>query len=80
VPLSQPSGESESFANVRLFDIREIRQQLFDGASGCQRLYEHTDSHAHATDARLAAHDLGLHRNAVELLQVAVIAQLQRGL
>ena len=67
---------TESFANIRLFDIREIGKQLFDGAAGRQRLDNHADGYAHATDAWLAAHDLGIHRNAVELLHVVMTAQV----
>jgi hypothetical protein len=33
MPLSQTRSECESFENIRLFDIREAGQQLFDGAA-----------------------------------------------
>jgi len=79
VPLSQVSGETESFANIRLFDIREIGKQLFDGAPCRYRPDDHADGHAHATDAWLAAHNLRIHRNAFELLHVVMIAQAGRG-
>ncbi len=73
--LSQVCGEGERFANIRLFDIREIGKQLFDGAAGCHRPDDHADAHAHAADTWLATHDLRIHRNAVELLHVVMIAQ-----
>jgi hypothetical protein len=74
--LSQARNEGESFENIRLFDIREVGEQLFDGAAGRHRPDDHADSHAHAPDAGLPAHDLRIHRYAVELLHVDMIAQL----
>ena len=76
MPLSQTCSECESFENIRLFDIREVGQQLLDGAACRHRPDDHADGHAHAPDARLPAHDLRIHRYAVELLHVDMIAQL----
>lgn len=70
MPLSQARSEGESFENIRLLDIREVGEQLFDGAAGRHGSDDHADGHAHAPDARLAAHNLGIHRDAVELLHV----------
>jgi hypothetical protein len=76
MPLSQTRSESESFEDIRLFDIREVGQQLFDGAAGRHRPNDHADGHAHAPDARLPAHDPRIHRYALELLHLDMIAQL----
>ena len=73
--LNQACGEAESLANIQLFDIREIGKQLFNSAASCQSLDDHADDYAHAANAWLAAHDLRIHRNAVELLHVVMIAQ-----
>jgi hypothetical protein len=70
VPLSQVCGEGKRFADVRLFDIWKIGQQLFDGAARGHRLDDHAGGHTHAPDAWLAAHDRGIHGNAVEVLYV----------
>jgi hypothetical protein len=74
--LSQARSEGESFENIRLFDIWEVGQQLFDGAAGRHRPDDHADGHAHAPDAWLPAHDFKIHRYAVELLHPGMIAQL----
>jgi len=76
MPLSQTRSEGESLENIRLLDIREVGQQLFDCAAGRHRPDDHADGHAHAPDAWLPAHDLRVHRNAVELLHVDMIAQV----
>ena len=70
MPLSQECSEGERFENIRLFDIWEVGQQLFGGAAGRHGPDDHADGHAHATDAWLPAHNLGIHRDAVELLHV----------
>jgi hypothetical protein len=62
----------------RLFDVREIRRRLLDGAAGCHRFRDHSHSYTHAADAWLATHDFRIHRNAVELLHVAIMAQARR--
>jgi len=74
--LSEACSEGESFENIRLFDIWEVGQQLFHGAAGRHRPDDHADGHAHAPDAWLPAHDLRIHRDAVELLHLDMIAQL----
>ena len=78
MPLCQARSEGESFENIRLVDIREVGQQLFDGAAGRHGPDDHADGHAHAPDAWLPTHDLRIHRDAVELLHVDMIAQLVR--
>ena len=76
--LCQACSEGESFENIRLFEIWEVGQQLFDGATACHRPNDHADGHAHTPDAWLAAHDLWIHRYAVELLHVVMTAQRAR--
>ena len=73
-PLSQMCGEGKSLANIGLFDIGEVRQQLLDSAAGRRRLDDHSDGHTHTSDAWFAAHDLGIHRDAFESLHDAMIA------
>jgi hypothetical protein len=75
MPLSQACGEGESLTNIWLLNIREVCKQLLDGTARCQGLDDHADGYTQATDARLASHDLRVHRNAVELLHVVMIAQ-----
>ena len=76
MPLSQTRSECESIENIQLFDIREVGPQLFDGAVGRHRPDDHANGHAHASDAWVAAHDLRVHHDAIELLHVEMIAQL----
>lgn len=75
MPLSQTRSERQRFQNIRLFDIWKVSQQLFDSATGRHRSNDHADGHAHAPDAWFAAHDFRVHRDAVELLHVVMIAQ-----
>jgi|GEM_PF-4455650 hypothetical protein len=76
MPLSQACSEGESFENIRLFDIWEVGQQLFDGAAGCHGPDDHANGHAQAPDAWLTTHDLRVHRYAVELVHNVMIARL----
>ena len=73
VSLRQAGGKGERLANIHFLEIRKVCQQLLDCAPSGQPLDDHSDGHAHAADARLAAHDLGIHRNAVELLHPVMI-------
>jgi hypothetical protein len=74
VPLGQTGGEREGFPNILLFEIREVGEQFGDSSAGGKRLDDHPDRYAHATDARLAAHDCGIEGYATELLHRVMIA------
>ena len=75
MPLSQTRGEGERPADIRFFDIREVGEQLLDRAPGGHRPNDPSDGHTHAADAWFAAHDLGIHSDAVELVHVVIIAR-----
>ena len=73
--LRAPGPDWRSLADVTLFQIREIRKQLLDGASCRKRLDNHADGHAHSPDTGLTAHDLRIDRDSLDLLHVVMIAQ-----
>ena len=75
--MTRACGKGGRLANIRLFEIREIGEQLLDRAPGGHGLNDHADGHTHAVDARLAAHDFRIRRDAVELLHVVIIAQAE---
>ena len=74
VTLSQAGGERESLADILFFQVWKVGQQLIDCAGGREGFHDHSDGHAHAPDTRLAAHYLGVHRDALKLLHVIMIA------
>ena len=74
--LGQTGCKSQRLANVVLFEIRKVGQQLLDGPPGSQSLHDHADGHTHAPNTRLAAHDFRIHGNPAEILHVPIIAHL----
>jgi len=68
--LGEAGGEGKGFANIGLFDVGEIGEQLFDCASGCKRLDDHSNGDAHPTDAGFPAHDFGIDGDSLKLLHI----------
>ena len=67
-------GVGERLANILVFEIREVAQQILNGSSGRKRLDDHANSYALAPDAWLSAHDFGIGGYPAELLHVVRIA------
>ena len=73
VSLCPLGSECESIADVRLFEVGKIGEQLLDRAAGRKGLDDHACRHTHSSNARFTAHDIGIHRNAAELVHVVMI-------
>ena len=50
--LSQAGGEGERLANVLLFQIGEIEEQLLDRPAGSKRFHDHANCHTHTANTR----------------------------
>jgi len=72
--LRETRGICERLANIPIFKIREVAEQVVDGPSGRERLDNHANSDAHAPDTWLSAHDFGISGYAAKLLHVVRIA------
>jgi hypothetical protein len=73
VPLCQAGGKGERLPNVSLFQIGKISEQLLNRAPGSESFNDHAHGDAHPSNARLATHDLRIHRNAPQFLHAAMI-------
>lgn len=72
--LGQACGEGERFADVLLFEVREIGEELGNRATCCESFDDHSHGDTHAADAGLAAHNFRIERDAAELLHTLIIA------
>lgn len=68
------SQGSESLADVRFFQIREIGQQLLYGAAGGHRLHDHSYGHTHTSNTWLSAHDFWIDRDPSQHLHTHMVA------
>jgi L-alanine-DL-glutamate epimerase-like enolase superfamily enzyme len=68
--LSQARRVRQSLADVLLFKVREVGQEVANAATGGHRLDDHSHGHAHAADTRLSAHDRRIKRNSPQFLHV----------
>jgi hypothetical protein len=73
--LGQTRGESQRFADILLFQIWEVRQQVVDGTPRRNRLDNHSNGHPHATNARLTPHYCWIDGDSLEFLHVNMISQ-----
>ncbi len=73
--LSKARGEGEGFTDILLFEIGKVSQQVLDAAARGNRLDNHANSHAHPSDAWLAAHDFRINGDAPQFLHAAIIPQ-----
>ena len=67
-------GVGEGLANILIFKIQEVVEQVLNGSAGRERLGDHANGDAHASDAWLSAHDFGIGGYPSELLRVVRIA------
>ena len=72
--LGQPGSEGEGFADVLFFQIRKILKHFCNRPARCECLYNHPDSYSHSANAGFPPHNVGVHRDAVELLHGHMIA------
>ena len=64
--LSEGRSEGECLTYVRFFKIGEVTEQFVSRAPSRPCLNDHANCHAHTSNTRLAAHDFGIERDAVE--------------
>ena len=77
--MSKASCVGQCFPYILCFKIREVGNQIRDTATGRYCLDDHAHGHAHAADARLAAHDSWVHSDSPEILHAAMIPQIDTG-
>jgi hypothetical protein len=78
VSLRKLGGEGERLANVGLFEVRKVSEQLVHSAPSGQCLDDHSDRHPHASDARLSAHHFRIDCDAPQLLHILYRSALPR--
>ena len=65
--LGSPGGITQSFANVGFFQVWISLEDFSKRVAAGDQADKRADRHAQAADARLAAHELGIERDAGEL-------------
>jgi hypothetical protein len=61
-------GVTKGLQNIFTFKIGIVSENLVDAASSAYLADNHANRHAHATNASLTAHHIGLLSNAIQLL------------
>jgi hypothetical protein len=82
-PPWQPSfysnrGEGERLANIRLFEVRKVSEQLLHRAPGGDGFDAHPNGYAHAPDAWLPAHHFRIDHDTLQLLYVFMVRLLKK--
>jgi hypothetical protein len=62
--LRAPCRITQRFKNIVSLDVRIVRKKLVDGTARADLANNHPDRYAHSANARLAAHDGGISRDA----------------
>ena len=62
--LCAPRRITQRFKNIVPLDVRIVREKLVDGTARADLANNHPDRYAHAANARLAAHNGGILRDA----------------